>query len=383
MKAGFAEIERQLVDIDDVRIDAYIHDVGSERVKYDIRSRRGISEDLVSRHAGNLVGANIRLMESFGGGGEGDASHNDAVDEIMRMAVLRQSSESKEYAEAYAYVRPTRIVATEYGPDSSPAFQVLQRLAVDFALDQLQDAFAERTIEPFSWGFSRALTNNIIADFIEDEKPAVHQLYELAHEQGRVLNGVIEQTLSAHVEDEAIDPLDYDTELEDLDPFTHEPEANPMLIEDVVVEEPVVEIIVPTKVDIALLRFIKHLDYLNPHFLDGLDRKVVSTLLTAGATVLQERNLIGRSNVGITIFDYDYLPDDIETNCRPSKYLDLTPVFFTERGQSTRPAKDLCNSCPAKEPCATYAIDWGIKFGVWGGLSERERRKIRKEIKAS
>ncbi len=54
-------------------------------------------------------------------------------------------------------------------------------------------------------------------------------------------------------------------------------------------------------------------------------------------------------------------------------------LFFPDRGASTRKAKELCNSCKAQEHCLEYSIVNNEKFGIWGGLSERERRKIRKE----
>ncbi len=54
-------------------------------------------------------------------------------------------------------------------------------------------------------------------------------------------------------------------------------------------------------------------------------------------------------------------------------------LFFPDRGASTRKAKELCNSCVAQEHCLEYSIVNNEKFGIWGGLSERERRKIRKE----
>lgn len=54
-------------------------------------------------------------------------------------------------------------------------------------------------------------------------------------------------------------------------------------------------------------------------------------------------------------------------------------LFFPDRGASTRKAKELCNSCIAQKHCLEYAIVNAEKFGIWGGLSERERRKIRKE----
>ena len=54
-------------------------------------------------------------------------------------------------------------------------------------------------------------------------------------------------------------------------------------------------------------------------------------------------------------------------------------LFFPERGASTRKAKAICNACQVKAECLEFAIQQSEKFGIWGGLSERERRRIRKE----
>ncbi len=54
-------------------------------------------------------------------------------------------------------------------------------------------------------------------------------------------------------------------------------------------------------------------------------------------------------------------------------------LFFPERGASTRQAKGICRECSVRDDCLEFAIVSSEKFGIWGGLSERERRKIRKE----
>ena len=54
-------------------------------------------------------------------------------------------------------------------------------------------------------------------------------------------------------------------------------------------------------------------------------------------------------------------------------------LFFPKRGESTRVAKEFCSQCKAQEHCLEYSILNAEKFGIWGGLSERERRKIRKD----
>ncbi len=53
-------------------------------------------------------------------------------------------------------------------------------------------------------------------------------------------------------------------------------------------------------------------------------------------------------------------------------------LFFPERGASTREAKEVCRGCVVREDCLEYAIANGEKFGIWGGMSERERRRVRR-----
>ena len=54
-------------------------------------------------------------------------------------------------------------------------------------------------------------------------------------------------------------------------------------------------------------------------------------------------------------------------------------AFFPEKGGSTREAKSICAKCPVREQCLDWALDNDERFGIWGGLSERERRKVKKE----
>lgn len=64
-----------------------------------------------------------------------------------------------------------------------------------------------------------------------------------------------------------------------------------------------------------------------------------------------------------------------EANC-----LGVDPdLFFPERGASTREAKEVCKGCVVRGECLEYALANGEKFGIWGGLSERERRRLRRQ----
>ena len=52
-------------------------------------------------------------------------------------------------------------------------------------------------------------------------------------------------------------------------------------------------------------------------------------------------------------------------------------VFFPSRGESAAPARQVCAACPVRQPCLDYAITNRITYGIWGGLTERERRALR------
>lgn len=53
--------------------------------------------------------------------------------------------------------------------------------------------------------------------------------------------------------------------------------------------------------------------------------------------------------------------------------------FFPARGESVRDAKAVCARCPVRQECLDFALRTKVAHGVWGGLSERERRNLRRE----
>jgi hypothetical protein len=52
-------------------------------------------------------------------------------------------------------------------------------------------------------------------------------------------------------------------------------------------------------------------------------------------------------------------------------------VFFPGRGESAEPARQICAGCPVRQPCLDYALSHAITHGIWGGLTERDRRPRR------
>jgi WhiB family redox-sensing transcriptional regulator len=53
-------------------------------------------------------------------------------------------------------------------------------------------------------------------------------------------------------------------------------------------------------------------------------------------------------------------------------------AFFPEKGGSTREAKKICTGCEVRAECLAYALAHDERFGIWGGLSERERRRLKR-----
>jgi WhiB family transcriptional regulator, redox-sensing transcriptional regulator len=74
------------------------------------------------------------------------------------------------------------------------------------------------------------------------------------------------------------------------------------------------------------------------------------------------------------------LPDDDEPT-----WVDLAlcaqtdpEIFFPEKGGSTREAKRVCRGCEVRAECLEYALENDERFGIWGGLSERERGQVKR-----
>ena len=53
-------------------------------------------------------------------------------------------------------------------------------------------------------------------------------------------------------------------------------------------------------------------------------------------------------------------------------------VFFPSDGAGVDHARQICGTCPVVAPCLEYALVNRVEHGVWGGCSERERRRIAK-----
>ncbi len=89
-----------------------------------------------------------------------------------------------------------------------------------------------------------------------------------------------------------------------------------------------------------------------------------------------------RPHLSVVPNDFDALFDEIEDTWQDQALCAQTDpeAFFPEKGGSTREAKRICLGCEVKAECLEYALHNDERFGIWGGLSERERRRLKRGI---
>ncbi len=70
-----------------------------------------------------------------------------------------------------------------------------------------------------------------------------------------------------------------------------------------------------------------------------------------------------------------------EAACRPMDNL----IFFGEEGESElerqareAKAKAVCRTCPVQDPCLEFAMETNQKYGIWGGLTDKERASLKR-----
>ena len=112
-------------------------------------------------------------------------------------------------------------------------------------------------------------------------------------------------------------------------------------------------------------------------YVNGSERSVDRLGAAAGQGMGQAvASVTGQAFVGFTVFG---LEPDAQSWQEQALCAETDPeAFFPEKGGSTREAKKICTGCEVKAQCLEYALSNDERFGIWGGLSERERRRLRR-----
>ena len=74
----------------------------------------------------------------------------------------------------------------------------------------------------------------------------------------------------------------------------------------------------------------------------------------------------------ISLLDQDWRAHALCANTDPD-------LWFAAGAIEHKDAKRVCRSCPVQKQCLTYAMDAPIDHGIWGGMTERERRRVRRK----
>jgi len=82
---------------------------------------------------------------------------------------------------------------------------------------------------------------------------------------------------------------------------------------------------------------------------------------------------------GLTPILFEHVPWMDEAACQGHD----TSIFFPTRGADTAPAKAICATCTVRKECLGFALHNQIRSGIWGGMSERERRVERRRLRLS
>jgi WhiB family redox-sensing transcriptional regulator len=106
-------------------------------------------------------------------------------------------------------------------------------------------------------------------------------------------------------------------------------------------------------------------NYINEReYSDAVIKARISTLEIASVAIAAYSQLVDNSDD----------PWQTQALCARVDY----ELFFPEKGGSARDAKKVCARCPVRKQCLDAALSNGECFGIWGGYTERERRKLQK-----
>ncbi len=107
------------------------------------------------------------------------------------------------------------------------------------------------------------------------------------------------------------------------------------------------------------------------------DSKAGAALSVCGDELVSER-----PRLSLVVDGFDELFEAVEDQWQERALCAQTDpeAFFPEKGGSTREAKRICLGCEVRDECLDYALAHDERFGIWGGLSERERRRLKRGI---
>ncbi|NDK88063.1 WhiB family transcriptional regulator [Gordonia desulfuricans] len=125
-----------------------------------------------------------------------------------------------------------------------------------------------------------------------------------------------------------------------------------------------------------------HSDFTSDDFYRTMGPVDESALIPAPEATQADADEDRRRHLSLVSNEFEELFDTVEEQWQDRALCAQTDpeAFFPEKGGSTREAKRICSGCEVKAECLEYALANDERFGIWGGLSERERRRLKRGI---
>jgi WhiB family redox-sensing transcriptional regulator len=121
--------------------------------------------------------------------------------------------------------------------------------------------------------------------------------------------------------------------------------------------------------------------YQHPGLTNGNDTRVISCVAFSPAPTRSSEDVVTELTNAVNtdeLADLFGLPEEASWQERALCAQTDPEAFFPEKGGSTREAKRICTGCEVRGECLEYALQHDERFGIWGGLSERERRRLKR-----
>lgn len=333
MQSGLAVIGGNLIGPDDPRIANYNQSVNGEIALYEFRQERGLQEKVTANHASKLANIAKVLIDSFYEEDDSSRAH-DPQDKLFSMSLQRRTPETDTFASHYSYSRTLRILNADFGPDCSVGFQALHSLAKTWSSRTLEMVQDTKDPKPFGLCYSSDLLEYIFNRVAQNESPETKILEKQIEHQHNLISETDEE----------------EDKVNGFDP--------------------------------AVAKLVAAIHYKEPDLLKNYDRDHILTILTIGKQILHNLGLAGRVDLPVGPEGNRLDPKLLAAaNCKASNFADeKQPNFFPIRGESTSRAKAICNRCALTDQCLSFALTTSIKHGIWGGKSERDRRRMRREM---
>ncbi len=359
MPEAHTSIRGHLVSLYDERIEDFIADTSMVRA---LHETEGFSETGLSKHAAELRQIGDELLNRF----FPDSDTTESVGNTFWAKVLDLSLNSCEvgrgFVDAYAYMRVNRFLAAEFGAAETETTLVLRGIA--------NEVVAKKLKSKSSYEIYRFFYNTFPVDMLDEIYPSWDKDNIRSD-----LEAALRKTTSIKLP--YFDPA--------LGKVLHMLTVRGCSAIALVPIEVRKEVAVQTSIHTSTRSLGYGLIDLNEIPVEAQTEEESADISQKSA----EAQPVEQTNIAIPLtkkFDISKglcrisQADDTTDELHSAMVSSMVKVMFPNSGRGVDDAREVCFECPVKSECLEFALANGIEHGVWGGESERSRRRILKEL---